>query len=141
MISSFFNGCKSIKENKIDSECSYSIEKFFSQIGKFKYIAALDSLLLSNTNIDFTDSATIRLRDGFKSMNQLSGKYLGYRLLKKRIVGDDIAIYSYLVKYEKKYYRFTFIYYKPAEKINIYKFSYDDELNLELEESLKLYTQ
>jgi hypothetical protein len=114
---------------------------FFNRIGTPDYAAALDSLLLSNKNIDFTDSATTKLKEGFKNINELSGKYLGYKLLKKRIVLDDIAIYSYLVKYEKKFYRFIFIFYNTGAKVNIYKFAYDDVLDLELEESLKLYVQ
>lgn len=51
------------------------------------------------------------------------------------------SIYSFLVKYEKKFYRFIFTFYNTGTKIKIYKFSYDDVLDLELEESLKLYTK
>src|SRR5438093_4594936 len=96
----FLNSCRTTKST-IDSYCLSTTKNFFNRIGTPDYATALDSLLLSNKNIDFTDSATTKLKEGFKSVNELSGKYLGYKLLKKRIVQDDIAIYSYLVKYEK----------------------------------------
>lgn len=140
-ISFFLDSCKSDKINTIDSPCLSIVKKFFIGIETSDYINALDSLLLSNSNIDFNDSTTIKLRDGFKNINELSGNFLGFKLLKKRFIEDDIAIYSYLVKYKKKFYRFIFIFYKTGEEVNIYKFAYDDVLDLELEESLKLYVQ
>ena len=140
-ISFLLNSCRTAKTSAIDSYCLVTTKNFFSQIGTPAYAAALDSLLLSNTNIDFTDSVTTKLREGFKSINELSGKYLGYKLLKKRVVQDDIAIYSYLVKYEKKFYRFVFTFYNTGTKVSIYKFAYDDILDIELEESIKLYVQ
>jgi hypothetical protein len=135
------SNCKNEKNETIDTYSSLVIKNFFQRVAGRDYMIALDSLLLSNKNIDFTDSATAKLKEGFKDINELSGKYLNYELLKKRIIKDDIAIYSYLVKYEKKFYRFVFTFYKTEGKVNIYKFAYDDVLDLELEESIKLYTQ
>jgi len=137
----FFNSCRTTQLSSVDSYCLAVTKNFFNRMGTPEYATALDSLLLSNKNIDFTDSATTKLREGFKNVNELSGKYLGYKLLKKRVVQDDIAIYSYLVKFEKKFYRFIFIFYNTGTRVSIYKFAYDDVLELELEESLKLYVQ
>lgn len=140
LVSLFFNSCRT-KTSSIDSYCLTATTNFFNRIGTSDYSLALDSLLLSNKDIDFTDSTTIKLKEEFKGINELSGRYLGYKLLRKRIVQDDIAIYSYLVKYEKKFYRFIFIFYNTGTKVNIYRFGYDNALDLELEESLKLYVQ
>ena len=136
-----FSNCKHQEKNDLDSECISIIESFFHQTEIGSYTNALDSLLLSNRNIDFSDSATVKLREGFKTINELSGKYINFNLLKKRIVKNDIAIYAYLVKFEKKFYRYEFIFYKPRNSTVIYKFAYDDILDLELEESIKLYTE
>jgi hypothetical protein len=105
------------------------------------YEAALNDLLQSNGDINLLDSPTIRLKSQFKDINQLSGEYIGYDLLKKRIIKNDLAIYSYLVKYKIKFYRFIFIFYNPDGQIKIFKFAYDDAADVELEESLKLYLQ
>lgn len=97
------------------------------------------SEVASNPNIDLLDSATLKLEAGFKTINKYSGSFVEYKLLRKRLLKDDIATFSYLVKFKKKFYRYVFMFYKAREKIVIYKFSYDDALDIELEESLKLY--
>jgi hypothetical protein len=140
-LSVFLNSCKTSKVSSFDHFSANKIEDFFTRVSTSDYIGALDSLLVSNQFIDFTDSATIKLRESFKTINELSGQYFGHTLLKKRVIHDDISIYSYLAKYEKKFYRFVFIFYKRGNHVNIYKFSFDDEISLELEESIKLYVQ
>ncbi|MGN6492804.1 MAG: hypothetical protein ACTHLE_12470 [Agriterribacter sp.] len=125
----------------IDKNASALISAFFNDIKSSNYNKALENLLLQNENIDPRDSATLSLREKFVGINQYSGKYVDSKLLKKRFVKDVIGIYTYLVRYEKKFYRFTFIYYDNGTKLRIYKFTFDDVLELELEESLKLYTE
>jgi hypothetical protein len=71
--------------------------------------------------------------------NLLSGAYRGKSLIKKKSINDDIAVYSYLAKYDKKFYRFLFVFYNNGIKTKIYKFLFDDTAELEIEESLKLY--
>jgi len=127
--------------NKFDVVCNPVITKFFQNVELKKYDAAIDELLSENENIDLKDSATIALKSKFSVINQVSGVYRGNTLLKKRSIGDDIAIYSYLAKYDKKFYRFTFEFYNNGVRVKIYKFLFDDSVEFELEESLKLYMQ
>src|SRR5436190_23198131 len=87
-------GCQN-KPDFIDSSSSHQIDQFFSRIKAGSYESALADLLQSNPNIDLEDSNTIKLRNQFKLVNQYSGEYLGYSLLKKRTVNNDVAIYSY----------------------------------------------
>lgn len=128
------------KNASIKKESDLIVAKFFDQIQSGKYKDALDNLIGSNPNISLTDSATVKLKDGFKLINEYSGKYTGNKLLKERAIENDVLIRSYLVKYEKRFYRFTFIFYKADKVVNIFQFAYDDSINLELEESIKLYT-
>lgn len=125
----------------IDKNVTPLIDKFFKDIKLGDYNKALENLLSQNENIDLKDSTTVSLQEKFNGINQYSGVYIDSKLLKKRFVKDAIGIYTYLVRYEKKFYRFTFIYYDNGTKVRIYKFTFDDVLELELEESLKLYTE
>jgi hypothetical protein len=128
------------KSSSMDSACFPIIESFFEKIKTSNFRSALNDLLNSNPNINPNDSSTIKLKEEFKTLNEISGNYIGYRLFKKRTIVDDIAIYSYIVKYEKKFYRFVFVFYNASNNnVKIYKFSLDETAELELEESLKLY--
>jgi hypothetical protein len=130
-------GCKTEKITKFDRESTEIIQKFLGRLGNDGQ-AALNDLLKSNPNISLADSSTINLINRFKIVNEYSGKYLESGLIKSKKIGDDVAIYSYLVKYEKKFYRFVFIFYRTYT-VNIFKFSFDDEIDFELEQALKLY--
>ncbi len=59
--------------------------------------------------------------------------------MKERFVRDDIGVYVYMVKYEKKFYRFTFMFYNNGISVRLYKFLFDDNIDIELEESLRFY--
>jgi len=141
----FLCGCKntdnSNKINKFDSLCIPIIETFFHKVESKKYDPAIDELLSANENIDLKDSATIALKSRFSVINQVSGLYRGNSLIRKRSINEDIAIYSYLAKYDKKFYRFIFEFYNNGVQTKIYKFLFDDSAEYELEESLKLYMQ
>ncbi len=113
MIICFLIGCKSSDNadsiSKFDTVCIPTIDSFFQKVESKNYNAAIDDLLSSNENIDLKDSATIALKGNFSIINQVSGAYRGKSLIKKKSINDDIAVYSYLVKYDKKFYRFLFV--------------------------------
>ena len=134
-------GCnsQSVKKN-IDKSAIPIIESFFKNVETKDPTDALGALLGSNPNIDLKDSASLNLKNSFVLINEAAGPYRGYRLLKKRFINDDIGIYSYLAKYDKKFYRFVFMFYNNGKSVKLYKFLFDDNIDLELEESLKFYT-
>ncbi|HKO82676.1 MAG TPA: hypothetical protein VJU78_19855 [Chitinophagaceae bacterium] len=134
-------GCSSQpNKNNIDKSAIPLIDSFFKNIQTKDAVVALDQLLGSNSNINLKDSATVGLKDNFTLINDASGTYMGYRLLKKRFIENDIGIYSYLAKYEKKFYRFVFMFYNNGNSVKLYKFLFDDDIDIELEGSLKFYT-
>lgn len=125
--------------NYIDKQSQPVIDDFFKkvQIGNFKL--AIDDLLKSNENINMEDSTTINMRDKFIGINASSGRFESKRLIRQKSLEDDVAVYSYLVKYERKFYRFIFIFYNNGQQVKIFKFSFDDSLDSELETAIKLY--
>lgn len=137
VIALFLVGCN--KGQKIESESLPTVERFFSQMGNHDYASALNDLIASNPNILPSDSDAVDLKKKFATINQYSGVYRGNSLLSKKIDNDDLAAYSYLVKYDKKFYRFLFVFYNNGLVTKLYKFSFDDDADSELEESIKLY--
>lgn len=127
------------QENNIDKSAVTLINSFFKGLEAKEVNSTLDNLLGSNPNINLTDSTSIHLKNSFVLINEASGSYKGYLLLKKKYIEDVIGIYSYLAKYEKKFYRFVFMFYNNGNSVKLYKFLFDDNLDVELEESLKYY--
>ena len=72
-------------------------------------------------------------------MNETSGKFVSENLLRKKDIGNDLGVFIYFVKYERKFYRFIFTFYNYSGDIKIYKYSFDDKIDSELEEALRLY--
>jgi hypothetical protein len=127
------------KEKNLDKIVVPIIEDFFAKIQSGEYKTAVDYLLGKNDNIDLRDSFTIRLREKFNNLNETSGSYISSRLMRKKLLEDDLGVYSYLVKYDKKFYRFVFVFYNNSKTVKIYRFSFDDTIDIELEEGIKLY--
>jgi hypothetical protein len=135
------NNCGTPKkvDANLDKECLPQIESFFNGLKAGGYKASLEDLLESNPAFDMKDSSVLNLVLKFKNLNEGSGKYIQYKILKKRSIESDVAIYSCLAKYEIKFYRFIFIFYKATDRAVIYKFKFDDELDVELEASINMY--
>ncbi|MCG2618194.1 hypothetical protein LZZ85_28090 [Terrimonas sp. NA20] len=134
-------GCSSQStKNNIDKTALPLIETFFKGIQAKRPSVALDELLKNNPHISLEDSSTLFLKRSFVSVNEMSGTYKGFRVLKKRFIEEDIGIYSCLAKYEKKFYRFIFMFYNNGDTIRLYKFLFDEDIDEELEGSLKFYT-
>ncbi len=134
---------KIVKEENtsfFDKTCEPIISEFFQKIQSGKYEDGINGLLMSNPNLNMDDSVTKNLKDLFLRINTGSGKFVKYTLLKKRAVGNDLCLYSYLAKYEVKFYRFIFVFYNNNSSVRLYRYSVDSSIDFELEESLKYYT-
>lgn len=134
------------QQNKKESSSEYLdgqslpvIKSFFESVQSGQYKAALEDLLKKNDNIDLQDSMTLVLKKKFNDINESSGKFVSDRLLRKKQIGDDLGVYSYFVRYEKKFYRFIFTFYNNGSQVKVYKFSFDDTIDVELEEAIRLY--
>ncbi|HTN38045.1 MAG TPA: hypothetical protein VL053_13285 [Arachidicoccus sp.] len=129
------------KKNSILTKTSASIiNPFFTSIKNGNYNNALRELLSTNVDINLKDSSTVNLENKFNTINKYSGKFISERLLRKKEVGNDLGVYVYFVCYAKKFYRFTFTFYNNGNEIKIYKFSFDDSFDSELEDGMRLYT-
>jgi hypothetical protein len=121
----------------IDKFAEPFIDSFFKTIRTKGAGVSIDRLLGSNPDIDTADPAAVNLKKRLITIHENGGRFMGYRPLKKRFLEDDIGVYSYLVKYEKNFYRFVFTFYNNGSGIRLFKFLFDDTLDAELERSLR----
>ena len=94
---------------------------------------------LFGTNKYFTNTAGInQLKTKLDSLRQGIGTFLGKDLIVQRNASNSLVFYSYLVKHEIQPIRFTFIFYKPQNDWVLYRFKYDDQMDVELEDAGKI---
>ncbi|MEO5562118.1 MAG: hypothetical protein ABIR18_01760 [Chitinophagaceae bacterium] len=125
----------------IDKLAEPFIDSFFKSMRSKGASVAIENLLSSNPHIDIENPAAINLKRRFISIHETSGRFMGYRLLKKRFLEDDLGVYSYLVKYEKNFFRFIYTFYNNGSSIRLYKFLLDDNIDAELEKSIRVHTE
>jgi hypothetical protein len=112
------------------------IETFFK-----KYKTSSDSAIdyLFSTNKLFTNYAQINLlKSKLDSLELNLGKYEGRELISQKSAGTSLVIYSYLVKHENQPVRFIFMFYRPKDQWELYRFNYDDSMDTELIEAAKI---
>lgn len=112
------------------------LETFFK-----KYKTSSDSAIdyLFSTNKLFNNQSQITLlKLKLDSLGAAIGKYEGRELISQKSAGTSLVIYSYLVKHENQPVRFIFMFYKPRDQWELYRFNYDDAMDLELIEAAKI---
>jgi len=106
------------------------IETFFK-----KYKTNADSAVdyIFGTNKLFATNPQITLLKSKIDSLQISlGKYEGKELISEKSSSPSLVLYSYLVKHENQPIRFTFIMYKAQNDWVLYRFNYDDQMDLEV---------
>jgi hypothetical protein len=113
------------------------IDDFFKKYKDEGTGPAVDYLF--GTNKNFTNTAGIaEMKVRLDSLRQSTGAYLSKELIAQRSSSPSLYLYSVLVKFEIQPIRFTFIFYKPKAEWTLYRFKYDDQMDLELEEAAKI---
>jgi len=65
----------------------------------------------------------------------LVGNYQGYELINEKKTGENLKLLSYMVRFDRQPFRFTFIFYKPDTIWQVQNLKFDDKLDDELEKS------
>lgn len=112
------------------------IETFFK-----KYKTSSDSAIdyIFGTNKLFTNLSQINLLKSKLDSLQISlGPFIGRELIAEKSATNSLVIYSYIVKHENQPIRFIFMFYKPHNEWELYRFNYDDGMDAEMLESVKI---
>ncbi len=114
------------------------MREFFSSYSAGKRDKALDDLYSHSPWIKAKSSDDIiNLKQKINSFADIAGEYRGYSLLGTSAVQTDLVIYDYMVKYDRQPLRFRFEFYRPDKEWIVFAFSFDDDLDDELEEVVK----
>jgi len=113
-------------------------DKFFSIYAKDPF-KALDYAFSTNNSFEQKKLDIDTLKITLKELISNSGNFQGYEFISEKKVGTCYLLSSFMSKYDKKPYRFTFLFYKPKENWKINNFRFDEFIEDEMEEALKIY--
>jgi hypothetical protein len=113
------------------------IDAFFKKYKEKGADTAIDYLFGTNKLLANLPQLSV-LKKKLDSLQQSAGKYVGHELIVQKSSSPSLFLYSYLVKFENQPYRFTFMFYKPQNDWELYRFKYDDQMDAELEEAGKI---
>jgi hypothetical protein len=69
----------------------------------------------------------------------LLGEYYGYEQISEKTAGQSSTMVSFIVKYDREPLRFIFLFYKPRDTWRVSNFSYDENIDKDLEDASKFY--
>lgn len=113
------------------------IEKFFKKYKEAGPDSAVDYLFSTNKYFNNPTGAS-QLKARLDSMRASLGDYIGKDLIVQKAASPSLILYSYLVKHEVQPVRFIFIFYKPHNDWVFYRFLFDDQMDLEMEDAAKI---
>jgi hypothetical protein len=113
-------------------------DKFFSLYSKDP-IKAVDYAFSTNKWFDRQQDGVANLKNKLKNTIDLCGDYYGHELLSEKTAGPSIKMITYIVKYDREPIRFTFFMYKAKDAWRVNNFSYDENIDSDLEEATKAY--
>ncbi len=92
-----------------------------------------------------TSPFTNEMIDAIKEMKEVAnnypnslGKYYGYEIIAQEKLTNNFVLLSYFVRFDRQPMRFTFIFYKPNEKWNLYSLNFSAHIDEELEQAAKI---
>ena len=114
------------------------IDQFFEDYASLTPVEALDNLYSHMPSADRIQDELNQLMTQFEGLQTIVGPYLGHDEITRRGLAERYAIYSYLVRFERQPVRFTFQFYRPDKTWQLYSFSYDDNIDDEMEAAIRL---
>lgn len=115
------------------------IDEFFTLYKNKGVDTSLDYLFGTNKWMDNSKDQIEGVKLKLNGTLKLLGQHYGYDLITKKSVGNNYWLYTFMVRYDRQPLRFSIMFYKPNDQWRMLNFSYDDNLDDELEEASKAY--
>ncbi len=109
------------------------IDNFFKLYESGKSLEAVDSIYSTNKWISQKSDDVHNVKTQLQNLQSLVGKYQGKVLLGEEDIADRLTHVTYLALFERQPVRLEFVFYRPQEEWIIYSFSFDDDIDDELE--------
>jgi len=115
------------------------IDEFFKLYKEKGPSTSVDYIFSTNKWMSESKDQIENVKFKLNSTVKLVGDFAGYSLITKKSIGDHLALYTFMVRYDRQPLRFSMLFYKPTNDWKLYNFSFDDGMDEELKEASKAY--
>jgi hypothetical protein len=78
-----------------------------------------------------------KLKDDFRKLTVSYGEYYGFEEIIQKQIGTNFKLFSFIIRYDLKPIRFTFLMYRAKDIWRVHQMNYDENFAMELVESSK----
>lgn len=114
------------------------IDQFFEDYIELGPEKSLDNLYSTMPWVESIQDDVDKLKAQFTDLKNVVGDYYGHDLMAQKVLANNFSIHIYFVRFDRQPVRFIFRFYRPDKAWGLYGFSYDDSLDADLEEAVRL---
>jgi hypothetical protein len=111
-------------------------DPFFAVYAKYP-MKAVDYAFATNKWMLKKPEEVTNVKTQLKTLTDLLGEYYGYDLISETTISPNLKVIKFLVKYDREPIKFTFLLYKPKDKWIVQNFSWNENLDKEIEDAPK----
>ena len=128
-------------ESKLLAQSTYKeiTDAFFAVYAKYpskavEYAFGTNKWMLKKPEV------VTNVKTQLKTLTELLGDYYGFEPLEENTISASLKEVKFLVRYEREPLQFTFLLYKPKDKWMVENFSFNENMDKEIEGGTKTRT-
>lgn len=105
------------------------VNTFFELYRSRGPVTAVDYIFANNPYIFEKQESVQSLKTKISNLEKMLGKENGSFMVQNQDFEGTIRVITYIVKFDRQPLRFSFVFYKPADRWLTYQFNFDDAMN------------
>lgn len=127
------------QKNIVNVETEKFIDTFFSAYKSEGVEKSLNEIFASNKYFANNAQSVANVKEQLISIADSLGKYCGYEVVSRNVIGTSLIHYTCIVNYEMRPIRFFFTFYKPQDSWALFEFEFSTDFVDELDQSSKFF--
>lgn len=105
------------------------VNTFFELYRSRGPVTAVDYIFANNPYIFEKQESIQSLKTKISNLEKMLGKERGSFMVQNQDFEGTIRVITYIVKFDRQPLRFSFVFYKPADRWLTYQFNFDDAID------------
>jgi len=98
---------------------------------------AIEYAFSTNKWMEQKPEVVTQVKTQLKGLTDMLGDCYGYDLISDNSISENLREIKYLIRYDREPLRFTFLLYKPKDKWEVLNFSFNENMDKEIEAAQK----